>query len=114
MKHHFWVLIILLFISACTSVEFVRKETSPERKGLIRHFPTTDQEKAAEYRVKVNKAANDFCGGEFNISREFQAREESGSGVGTGVGFGSGGGSIFLGGSNRGSTMYNYVEIICR
>lgn len=114
MKKYFYIILILFFISGCTSVEFVRKETSPQKKGLIRHSPTSDSEKTAKYRVKVNQAAKDFCGGEFNITKEYQALEESGSGVGTGVGFGGSGSSIFFGGSNRGTTMYNYIEFNCK
>lgn len=104
----------LFLVSSCTTVEFVRKDTSPVRQGILRHSPPSNDEKAQEYRKKVDEAAVGYCGGAYNITKEYQAMDEAKSSAGIGTGFGIGGSSsIFIGGSNRGSTMYNFVEFTC-
>lgn len=101
-------------ICGCTTVEFVRKDLAPQKQGVLRYLPTTNAEKEAKYKAKVNDQARDFCGGEFAITKEYQALKDSdvSTGVGTGVSFGMGG--LFLGGSSRDETMYNFVEFVCR
>lgn len=114
MKTKLLFLSLVLLISGCTTVEFVRKETSPTKQATLRYFPPSDAESSAKYRAELNKQATDFCGGDFIITREYMAREDNGNSAGLGTGFGMGAGSIFLSGSNRSSTMYNFVEISCR
>ena len=112
---HFGIFFILLFLAGCTTVEFVRKDLKPQKQGVLRHTPPSSPEKEVKYRDEVKKQAGNFCGGEFNITKEYQALGESRSsaGIGTGFGFGSGSG-IFVGGSDRPEVMYNYVEFVCR
>lgn len=106
--------IFILLLCSCTTVEFVRKDTNPKKQAVLRHYPASSPEKGAEYREEVRKQARGFCGGEYDVVREYQAREDSGSsGVSTGVGVGMGG-SIFIGGSSRNTQMYNFIEISCR
>ncbi|AGH95813.1 hypothetical protein [Pseudobdellovibrio exovorus] len=105
--------LLTVFLSACSTVEFVRKDTAPTRQGVVRYYPTDDAEREAKYRADLNKKATEFCGGDFKITREYQALEEGRSSTGISTGFGVGAGAIFVGGSNRGSTMYNYVEFSC-
>jgi len=110
------VLIGLLFLSACgTTVEFVRKDTSPRKQGVLRYEPYSDLKKEANARNELTKKANEFCGpAGFEIIKEYQAREESGTsrGLSTGIGFGSS--AVFLGGGRRSTKMYNFVEFQCR
>lgn len=112
-----YCLFITLFflICGCTTVEFVRKDFTPSKKGVIRHSLTSNPSRQAKYRELVNAEAKNFCGGEFEITKEYQAREETGSsaGVGTGVSIGRSS-SIFIGGSDRSTAMYNFVEFICK
>jgi hypothetical protein len=105
--------LIVLFLSGCTTVEFVRKDQVPQKQGVLRYLPTSSASKEAKYREKVNEKAREFCGGEFKITKEYQAREETGSstGIGTGIGFGHAG--IMLGGSRGSTAMYQFVEFVC-
>lgn len=105
--------IIGFFLSACSTVEFVRKDTAPTRQGVVRYFPTDDAEREAKYRADLDKKATEFCGGQYKVTREYQALEEGHTSTGISTGFGVGAGAVFVGGSNRGSTMYNYVEFSC-
>lgn len=103
------------FLSGCTTVEFVRKDFTPRRQAVLRYAPPSSESRAVKYRIELSKQATNFCGGEFDITKEFQAREETGSAAGIGTGFGIGGsGSIFVGGSDRSTAMYNFVEIACK
>lgn len=102
-------------LNGCTTVEFVRKDFSPRRQALLRYAPPSNEARSVKYRIELNKQAREFCGGEFETTREFQAREETGSSAGIGTGFGIGGsGSVFVGGSDRSTAMYNFVEIACK
>lgn len=115
MKHHSFIITLFFLICGCTTVEFVRKDFTPIKKGVIRHALTSNPSRQAEYRELVNKEAKNFCGGEFEINKEYQAREETGSstGVGTGVSIGRRS-SIFIGGSDRSTAMYNFIEFVCK
>jgi hypothetical protein len=113
MKIKILFLSLLLLTTGCTTVEFVRKETSPLRQATLRYYPPSSDERAAKYRAELSKQATDFCEGDFIITKEYMAREDDGNTAGVGTGIGMGAGSIFLSGSNRSSTMYNFVEISC-
>ena len=105
----------VFLLGGCTTVEFVRKDFTPRRQAVLRYAPPGSENREVKYRIELSKQATDFCGGEFAITREFQAREETGSSAGLGTGFGIGGsGSIFVGGSDRSTAMYNFVEIACK
>lgn len=113
-KNIFIAILAGFAISGCTTVEFVRKDTSPVRQGVLRHSPPSNDEKALEYRKKVDEKATAFCGGPYNITKEYQAMDEAPSSTGVGTGFGVGTSStIFIGGSNRNSAMYSFVEFTC-
>jgi hypothetical protein len=104
----------VFLLSSCTTVEFVRKDQTPRKQGIIRHAIPSNEKRAAEYREKVATEARAFCGGEFEITKEYEAREDSGISTGAATGFGVGFGGIMLGGSNRGTSMYNFVEFVCK
>lgn len=106
-------LTFIFSLCGCTTVTFVRKDLKPEKKAILRYLPQSSEKNEAKYREKVASEAKTFCGGEYKITKEYQAREETGSstGVGTGVGFGMGG--IMLGGSSRNTALYNFIEIVC-
>lgn len=111
------ILIIIAFlVTACgTTVEFVQKETAPQRKGIVRYSPTTNPDKDAKYRADLNKKATEFCSGDYQITREFQARDETNTSAGVGTGFGIGRhSSIFVGGSGPSTSMYNFIEFACK
>lgn len=107
------ILAVLFFLGGCTTVEFVRKDTTPEKKAVLRHTPPSDEKKAAKYKDEVNKKAHEFCGGDFNVTKEYQARQPTGSSTGLGTGVGLGMGGIMLGTSHQSSVMYNFVELSC-
>jgi hypothetical protein len=102
-----------LFLVGCTSVDFVRKDLSPQKQGILRHSPTTDASKAEKYRQEVDKKATEFCGGKYHITKEYQAQDESNSSTGVGTGFGFGGGGIMVGASSPNRSMYNFIEFSC-
>ena len=110
--------LVLLFsggiLSGCTTVEFVRKDITPKKQAVVRYLPTSNANKEAKYREEVKKQANGFCGGEFDITKEYQARQDTGTstGVGTGLGFGMGG--LMVGSTSANTAMYNFVEFSCR
>lgn len=108
-----------LFMVSCTTVEFVRKDIIPQKQGILRYSPTSSAETETKYKSEVTKKAQQFCGTDFTITKEYQALSESKSstGFGTGIGFGSGGGassSIMVGTSAPSQSMYNYVEFTCK
>lgn len=115
MKYSIFIMSLFLLICGCTTVEFVRKDFTPSKKGIIRHALTSNPSRQAKYRELVNKEATSFCSGEFEVKKEYQAREETGSsaGVGTGVSIGRSS-SIFIGGSDRSTAMYNFIEFVCK
>lgn len=106
-------LVALLTLHSCTTVEFVRKETSPERRAVLRHSPPSNEKRAAKYKAAVDKKATEFCGGPYTIAREYQALETSKSSVGIGTGFGSSS-SVIIGSSMPSRDLASYVEIVCR
>jgi len=114
MKHLF-TFILFFGVCGCTTVEFVRKDLTPHKQGILRHSPPSSGSREAEYRDLVNEKARQFCGGDFTIVREYQALDESRStaGVGTGFGFGNRS-SIIVGGAGPKQTMYHFVEFICK
>lgn len=108
------LLLILFFICGCTTVEFVRKDISPEKRAILRHSLPSTTKRDNEYREEVRKKAAEFCGGDFHITREYQAREPANSSVGVGTGFNVGGNSsVFVGGSDRSTAMYTFIEVKC-
>jgi hypothetical protein len=105
--------VILFFIGGCTTVEFVSKEVTPTRQATLRHLTPSSNTSYVDYRDKVNKKASEFCEGDFEITNEYQALEESNSSTrASSIGLGSG--TIFAGGAHRGPTTYNMVEVACR
>ncbi len=115
MKTNSVILLLLIFFSGCVSVEFVRKDISPEKKAVLRYSPPSSIEREAEYREEVKKKATEFCGGEYQVTKEYQARDLSDTSVGVGTGFGIGShSSIMIGGSRPTTTMYNFVEVTCK
>ncbi len=110
-----FILLTLLFLSACTTVEFVRKDTLPVKKAVLRHSVPSDEKKSGEYRAKINSESRAFCGGDFVISKEYQALQETGGSAGIGTGFGVGGStSVFFGSVDRRTDLFNFVEIECK
>lgn len=108
-------LIILLLLTGCTTVEFVRKDLTPKKQAVVRYSPTSSDSKEAKYKDEVKRQALLFCGTDYEITKEYQARDEANSSAGIGTGFGIGGGSsLFISGANRSTVMYNFVEFSCK
>ena len=106
---------LALAICGCTSVEFVRKDISPTKQGILRHSPPSNEAKAAEYKVLVEEKAREYCGGNFKITKEYEALGESRTTAGVGTGFGVGRrSSILIGGSGPSERMYHFVEFACQ
>lgn len=101
-------------LSACTTVEFVRKDLSPNKQAVVRYLPPTNEKKQAKYDEEVKKKATSFCEGAYDITKEYQARENTGTSTGVGTGFGIGMGGIMLGGAQENTAMYNFVEFSCK
>jgi len=115
MKIKVLLLGLIILTSGCVSVEFVRKDLTPEKKAILRHSPPSSGEREAEYRELVKKKASEFCGGEYVVTKEYQAQDISDSSVGIGTGFGFGRhSSIMIGGSRPTTSMYNFVEVSCK
>ena len=114
MTMRLFFLAILVIVSGCTTVEFVRKDITPNKQALLRYPSQSNQSEDIKYREKLKQQALEFCGGEYITMKEYQAREENISSVGVGTGFGVGTGSVFLGSSGGGSSMYTYVEVGCK
>jgi hypothetical protein len=108
------VLVFLFLLSGCTTVDFVRKDLTPKKTAVLRYSPQSSAKGDEKHKAKLSEQARGFCGGDFEITKEYEALQETGSstGVGTGVGFGMGG--IFIGGANRNEQMYHFVEIACK
>lgn len=113
MKTYVVLIFIYLLITGCTTVDFVRKDFTPQKQGVLRYDPPSSEKSREKYRAEVDKKATAFCGGDYRITKEYQAREESGVSTGVGTGMSVGMGGVFLGGSNRATTMYNFVEFAC-
>lgn len=106
---------LLFILSSCShTVEFVRRDTSPTKQAVVRYYPTDKPETEAKYREDLKKKATNFCGGDYTITREYQARDESNSSAGIATGVGIGHGAIMVGGSGPRTTMYNFVEFSCK
>jgi hypothetical protein len=107
--------IAFLFLTSCISVEFVRRDYTPVKQGVLRHSPASGTERIAKYRDEVNKQAREFCKGDFTITKEYDALGESKSTAGVGTGIGMGGrSSVFFGSSIPSETMYSFVEFTCK
>ncbi len=106
---------LLFLLASCTTVEFVRKDTSPEKKAVLRHSPTSDAAKQAKYKTEIDKKAKEFCKGDYTITKEYEALDQADSSVGVGTGFGIGGGgsSFILGSSNPSRSMAQFTELTC-
>lgn len=106
---------MLLILSSCShTVEFVRRDTSPTKQAVVRYYPTDKPDTEAQYREDLKKKATGFCNGDYTITREYQARDESNSSAGIATGVGIGNGAIMVGGSGPRTTMYNFVEFTCK
>lgn len=115
MKSRILFLTFLLFFTGCISVEFVRKDFVPQKQGILRHSVPSSEEKAIKYRAEAEKQAREFCGGDFNITKEYQALDQAHTqtGVGTGFGFGRSS-SVFIAGGAPSQVMYSFVEFNCK
>ena len=110
-----YTIILLLALSGCTTVEFVRKDISPKKQAIVRYAPTASESKEIRYREEVKRQALIFCGTDYEITKEYQARDEANTSAGVGTGFGmGGGGTIFVSGAGRNTQMYNFVEFACK
>ena len=99
----------------CVSVEFVRKDLLPTKQALLRYLPPSSEKREAEARELLKKQATEFCEGEYDITKEYQAMAERSSSVGVDTGFNAGGGAnIIFSRTHRHETMYNFVEVICK
>lgn len=105
---------LLIFSSCSHTVEFVRRDTSPTKQAVVRYYPTDKADTEAKYREDLKKKATGFCNGDYTITREYQARDESNSSAGIATGVGIGSGAIMVGGSGPRTTMYNFVEFTCK
>lgn len=115
MKQFSYFITTLLLVSGCTTVEFVRKDLSPNKHAVVRYSLPSDSNREAKYRAELEKQATNFCGGAFQVTKEYEAREQTGSSAGLGTGFGIGrSSSIFIGGSDRATAMYRFVEFDCK
>lgn len=115
MKTHGFFILSVFIVSGCShTVEFVRRDTSPVRQAIVRYYPTDKPDKEAKYREDLKKKATSFCGGEYTITKEYQARAESTTSTGVATGIGIGHGAIMVGGSGPSTTMYNFVEFTCK
>ena len=115
MKQTSLLLLTLLFTFSCShTVEFVRRDTSPQKQAVVRYYPTDTAEKEAKYREDLKKQALSYCGGDYTITKEYQARDESNSSAGVATGFGIGNSSVMFGGAGPRTTMYNFVEFVCK
>lgn len=111
MRHLFFLFALVL--AGCSTVDFVRKDLSPHKQGVLRYTPTSSTDREAKLKDQVGKKAGEFCAGPFEITKEYQAREDTGSGAGVGTGFGFGGGGLLIGTSTRNTALYNFVEFKC-
>ena len=115
MKKTILLPLTLLFTFSCShTVEFVRRDTSPQKQAVVRYYPTDNAEKEAKYREDFKKQATNYCGGDYTITKEYQARDESNTSAGVATGFGLGNSSVMFGGSGPRTTMYNFVEFVCK
>lgn len=108
------VILASALFCGCTTVEFVRKETYPQKQAVLRYQPSSKPSKEAKARNEVEKKARDFCGGDYEITKEYQARQNTGASTGVGTGLGIGMGGIMVGASQDNSAMYNMVELSCK
>ena len=105
----------LLILTSCShTVEFVRRDTTPVKQAVVRYYPTDKAENEAKYREDLKKKATDYCGGEYTITKEYQARDESNTTTGVSTGFGFGNSAVMFGGAGPRTTMYNFVEFACK
>lgn len=105
-------------VAGCTTVDVVRREITPTKQLVVRYVPQSNPDKEAKRRDLVNQKAREFCGGEFHITREYEALEETGGstgvGIGTGFGYNRGFGTVFsVGTAARNTQMYRFVDIAC-
>lgn len=106
---------LVLVLTNCTTVQFVRKDTHPQKQAILRHSPPSNLEQETKYRDKVSQEARGFCGGEYSVVKEYQALDEANQSAGVGTGFALGSSSrIFMSSSGPSRSMYNFVEISCR
>lgn len=115
MKKISLITLVLFILSSCShTVEFVRRDTSPVKQGVVRYYPTDKPEHEAKYREDLKNKATNFCGGDYTITKEYQARDESNTSAGVATGFGVGShSSVIFGGAGPRTTMYNFVEFTC-
>ncbi|AZZ36296.1 hypothetical protein CIK05_05660 [Bdellovibrio sp. qaytius] len=115
MKKASLICLTLLILTSCShTVEFVRRDTSPQKQAVVRYYPTDKPETEAKYREDLKKQATNYCGGDYTITKEYQARDESNSSAGVATGIGFGNSAVMFGGSGPHTTMYNFVEFTCK
>ena len=115
MKKTSLISLSLLILSGCShTVEFVRRDTSPQKQAVVRYYPTDKPETEAKYREDLKKKATEFCGSDYTITKEYQARDESNTTTGVSTGFGLGNSAVMFGGAGPRTTMYNFVEFTCK
>lgn len=111
----FFAITFLFLMTGCTTtVEFVRKDLTPRKQAVVRYYPSSSAGSEAKYRAEVDRQAVIFCGGGYDITKEYQARDETGNSAGVGTGVGIGMGAVYLGGASRDTAMYNFVEFACK
>jgi hypothetical protein len=112
-----YLILTTILVTACSTVEFVRKDFTPHRQGVFRSSTTASESRQAKDREEINQKAKEFCGGEFTVTKEYQALEptRTTAGVGAGLGMGIGTNSAFmLGSSTATERMFNFVEFVCK
>ena len=105
---------LILLLSSCVSVEFVRKDMIPTKQAVLRYLPPSSDKREAEAREEIKKQVTAFCGGDYTVTKEYQELSPRSSSVGIGTGFSNGGSSIIFSSANRTETMYNFVEVVCK
>ena len=114
-----FLLLFTLVLSGCTTVDFVRKDLTPEKRAIVRYPPQSKPESESKYRAELESEATEFCGGPYEITREYEQLTETPgtTGIGTGLGFGYGrrgfGTGLALGTSFPQERTYHYVELAC-
>lgn len=105
----------MLILASCShTVEFVRRDSVPQKQAIVRYYPTDKAETEAKYRDDLKIKATEYCGGEYTITKEYQARDESNASTGVSTGFGFGNSAVMFGGAGPHTTMYNFVEFTCK
>ncbi len=104
-----------LLLGGCMTVEFVRKDFVPHKQGILRHSIPSSAENELKYRNEAKKQAQEFCGDDFTILKEYQALDLAPSSSGIATGFGLGRHStMMIGGTSQNQIMYSFIEFTCK